>query len=538
MNYFITIATFCFIAAGVPSAEAASRSLGTSAAADSQHTIWIAYADQTKDGAFVHVASFDGGRKTWRPPLRVNRKPEPVSADGENRPKIAFGAAGEMYVSWTSPTSAQYTGDIRFSRSLDGGKTWSDPVTVHRDRQLITHRFESLLVDGKGRVWVSWVDKRDLQASQGAPNEYQGAAIYYAYSADRGDSWQGDFKLADQTCECCRIAMTTDPQGHPTVMWRHIFGKNERDHAIATLIPGAAPKVSRVTFDRWQVDACPHHGPGLTIAADGRKHAVWFNQIDGEGRVFYGELAAAHPKQVRKLPIGAMHADIATTDDVLAIAWKRFDGNSTRVETWISHDQGMTFSDGPVIQSNGESDQPRLITSDGRIFLVWRRTEGTAVRQLGTQQQPGSGVGTRTSRAASDTSASRPPSVRPFGPSTLKSIEDQHRGRSFWVVLWDLECTYCMKSLANVAAAQAIERDLRVVTITTDPLDQAAQINDRLAQIGIRSDAYAFSGASLEALRYAIDPSWAGEKPRAYRYSADGAREPISGVLAIQQLAK
>ena len=158
--------------AAAASAAAMERSaFGTSAAVDGAGRIWVAYAQPAGQAGQVVLQRSDDNGATWQPPVRVTAVVEPVAAEGENRPKLAFGSAGEMYVTWTSPTSAQFTGDIRFARSLDGGKTWSTPTVVHRDRQLITHRFESLLVDAKGRLWVTWVDKRDLKAAeeQGAP---------------------------------------------------------------------------------------------------------------------------------------------------------------------------------------------------------------------------------------------------------------------------------------------------------------------------------------------------------------------------------
>jgi hypothetical protein len=538
MKHVIFIAAWVLLYSVMPTAQSASRSLGTSAAADAQNTLWIAYAEQSTKGAFVQVSSFDEKTKAWRPPLPVNREPEPVSAEGENRPKIAFGPSDELYVTWTSPTSAHYTGDIRFARSLDRGKTWSAPITVHRDRQLITHRFESLLVDGEGRLWVTWVDKRDLHAAQNAKREYFGAAIYYAYSDDRGSSWQGDFKLADQMCECCRIALSTNPQGQVVALWRHIFPMKERDHATATLTTESTPpKISRATLDRWRVDACPHHGPGLTITDDGVRHAVWFSQKNGQARVFYGQLTSGAPAKVRELPQGATHADIAALDNVLAIAWKRFDGKVTRAETWISRDRGETFAPGPDLQTAGESDQPRLVRTAEDVFLIWRRVDGTAVQKLASGESTRSDIPTRSLEDFMP-SAAHTQSVRPFGLATIEAIEEQHRGRVFWVVLWDLECTYCMKSLTNVAAAQAIQPDVRVVTITTDPIEQSTQIEERLEQLGVRSEAYAFSGASVEALRYAIDAQWAGEKPRAYRYLENGERTPISGVIPVEQLSE
>ena len=51
------------------------------------------------------------------------------------------------------------------------------------------------------------------------------------------------------------------------------------------------------------------------------------------------------------------------------------------------------------------------------------------------------------------------------------------------------------------------------------------------AKLDLVKKAYAFAEGPPEALRYAIDPKWMGEKPRAYRYKPDGSREAISGVI-------
>jgi hypothetical protein len=93
-----------------------------------------------------------------------------------------------------------------------------------------------------------------------------------------------------------------------------------------------------------------------------------------------------------------------------------------------------------------------------------------------------------------------------------------------------------MKSLSTIANVQREHPDLKVVTITTDPVEQASAIKQRLAQIGVRSDAYAFASGSSEALRYAIDPTWMGEKPRAYRYDGTGKRTARTGVLSASEL--
>lgn len=515
-------ALLCFVLLSfLPPVNAAmshGAALGTSAVFDDQGRLWIARTEPVEKKAQVVLQRSDDRGRTWLPPIPVTSTPEPVSADGENRPKLAFGSRGELYVSWTSPTSEKYTGDIRFTRSLDGGKTWSPPAVVHADRQLITHRFESMIVDRTGRAWIAWIDKRDLSIAQAAQREYSGAAIYYAYSDDRGDTWRGDFKLADHTCECCRIALALDAKGRAVAMWRHVFPPNERDHAFAVLEPdGKDVVVERVTTDRWKIDACPHHGPSLAITADGTRHAVWFNQVNGEGRAYYGRLTGSAPSGARALPAGASHADIAAQGNKIAVVWKRFDGSATRVESWLSKDGGQHFTPGPTLQTDGESDQPRVVSNEGAMLVVWRRAEGVAVADLGD--------------------ASSDDDVKPFSRNTMRTIEQQHAGSPFWVVLWDLECVYCMKSLGNIAAAQRQRPDLKVITIATDPIGAASELRARLAELGVKSQAYAFAGAPAEALRYAIDPAWIGEKPRAYRYNASGSRTPMSGVLGVSELA-
>jgi len=495
------LVSIALLAAAATAATMDRAAFGTSAAVDSTGRVWVAYAQPAGSAGQVVLQRSDDGGTSWQAPVRVNAAPEPVAAEGENRPKLAFGPGGEIYVTWTSPTSAQFTGDIRFARSLDGGKTWSAPTVVHRDRQLITHRFESLIVDPKARLWVAWVDKRDLQV-----------AIYYAHSDDRGATWSGDAKLADSSCECCRIALAVDPQGRVAALWRHVFEPNERDHAFAFL--GASkPSVERATLDHWRIDACPHHGPSLAFGPDGARHAVWFSQVDGQGSAFYGQLTQSGPRPVRKLPAGATHADVAVAGRSVAIAWKRFDGNVTKIESLVSSDMGHTFAPGPSLQTAGDSDQPRLVKAGQRILLVWRNADGIAVRDVAAPM-----LDTR---------------VKPFARDTLASIEREHAGKPFWLVLWDLECPYCMKSLSHLAAAQRSDPQLQVVTVSTDPMESAGEVAARLAQLGVRSEAYAFGDAPREALQYAIDATWLGEKPRAYRYGADGKREAISGVIQL-----
>ena len=83
--------------------KAARAELGTSAAFDTLGRLCIVSMETAREGQYVVLQmSADMGRK-WSAPERIQRQAEPVSAEGENRPKIAFGKEGELYVTYTKP---------------------------------------------------------------------------------------------------------------------------------------------------------------------------------------------------------------------------------------------------------------------------------------------------------------------------------------------------------------------------------------------------------------------------------------------------
>lgn len=372
--------------AQAPAAPAKKRhTLGLGAAFAPDRTLWIVALDL--QGRLYTRRSGDLGR-SWDEPRLLDTAGDAVAADGESRPKIAFGPAGTVVVSYTRPLAKPFTGEIRLLRSTDGGRSFGPPATVHHDRQLITHRFDSIAFDAQGGLHAVWIDKRDLEDAKAHGRRYRGAAIYHAHSADGGATFGPDTKLADHSCECCRIALGPTPDGGVAALWRHVFEPNERDHAFARLGAAAASAPAapvRASLDRWALDGCPHHGPGLAAAADGGYHAVWFGQRNGHAAVRYGRLdATGHPHgDARALPdAAAEHADIASADAHVAIVWRSFDGQATRWRAWVSADGGRTFTLRELGRSAHDNDHPRLARHGNTLVALWRDTEGVRVETL------------------------------------------------------------------------------------------------------------------------------------------------------------
>ena len=338
--------------------------------------LWLVGLNQ--EGRLFTQSSRDLGL-TWNQPRILDTGADRVAADGENRPKIAFGPDRRAVISYTQPLAKPYTGEIRMLRSDDGGESFSAPFTVHRDRQVITHRFESLAFDRSGVLHTVWIDKRDqLLAARktggSAGRAYAGAAIYRNESRDGGLSFGPDIKVADHSCECCRIALAPTPAGGVAALWRHVFEPNIRDHAFAVL--GAATQAPvRASLDDWRLDACPHHGPGLAAAQQGGYHAVWFGERAGRAAVRYGRLAADGTPQgeARELPDPrAEHADVVASGQHVAIAWRSYNGMQTQLRAWVSADDGAHFALRELAASSEENDHPRLLATTAGIRVLWR----------------------------------------------------------------------------------------------------------------------------------------------------------------------
>ena len=276
-------------------------------------------------------------------------------------------------MTWTKPLSKPYTGEIKLVRSIDGGRTFSAPRVVHADRQEITHRFDAMTVTRDGRLVVAWIDKRDGVAAGGKASDYAGAAVYYAVSDDRGITFRGDYKVAEHSCECCRIALLPQADGSVLGLWRHVFPPNVRDHALASL--GSDGKVTgfrQATFDDWRVDVCPHHGPSLAADGAGALHAVWYSGAKDKAGVYYGRLESGGIAGRRR--VGgetAEHGDIAIAGDQVAIVWKEFDGRRATLRALRSSDRGATFSEREIGDTGDASDQPRLLVHKERFYVFW-----------------------------------------------------------------------------------------------------------------------------------------------------------------------
>ncbi len=133
------------------------------------------------------------------------------------------------------------------------------------------------------------------------------------------------------------------------------------------------------------------------------------------------------------------------------------------------------------------------------------------------------------------------PALQAFESDSLARIVAQHKGKPFVLVVWSLDCEYCITSLKTLGEEQRQRKQLHVVTLSTDAAADpqlATLMRQRLAEFGVRGPAWAYGNSPEEQLRYAIDPKWYGEKPRSYWFNARGERIAHSGVITAALIDK
>lgn len=365
----------------------ATSQLAISVAIDETGMLWRA---SVHDG-FVEVDSSADLGKTFSKPVKVNQAAMKIGADGEARPKIAV-QGGNIYLTWTQALKTPYAGYIWFARSTNGGKSFEKPYIVHTDRAEITHRFDALNVSPNGDITVTWVDKRDLLAAKAAGKKYDGAAIYYAVSNDKGVSFKPEQKLADSSCECCRIVTANKPDGTTVALWRHVFEGSERDHNIAEIPKtGTKPEPHRATFGHWVIDGCPHHGAALASGGEGKNwwgyHMAYFDGNDKKPGLYYsrmdGEAWVASPaKKFGDNSKQAGHPAILSIGEQVWLVWREIKEGKTTILGMHSDDGGKNWSDTKIIaDTRHKADYPFLLQHKNTAYLVWN-TQQEALRVL------------------------------------------------------------------------------------------------------------------------------------------------------------
>ncbi len=251
--------------------------------------------------------SADGGT-SWTAPVAVETTPGEIHPHGEGSARLVAGPGGRVALVWANSIKVEGrqwpASQMRFSRSLDGGATWSRPITINDDTTgaLVGHNFQGAAWVGDSGFIAAWLDERKAPVSSAASAAHAAmqheadahaheetteadAMIYSVSSTDFGTTWEANRPLWGAVCPCCRVTLTRTPGGGVLATWRKHFAGNVRDIVVAPVTAGAS-EPTRVREDNWVYPGCPHTGPSLALDSSGAAQVAWYTGKPGAAGVF------------------------------------------------------------------------------------------------------------------------------------------------------------------------------------------------------------------------------------------------------------
>ena len=230
-------------------------------------------APQGRMGDLFIACSTDGGA-TFGPAVKAahvpalmlgNRRGPRLAAHGDNLTLTVIGT------------------ELLAFASRDGGKTWSEAVTINDVPTSAREGLHDLAAAPDGKLFVTWLDLRNGRTE-----------LWGAESADGGRTWSTNaqvYRSPDKSiCECCHPSALYDAQGNLAVMWRNSV-QGARDMWLAVRAKGAKEfsAARKIGTGTWTLNACPMDGGRIVALGDGKFGTVW----QRAGEVFFAPQSGA-----------------------------------------------------------------------------------------------------------------------------------------------------------------------------------------------------------------------------------------------------
>lgn len=306
-------------------------------------TVHLAFGREHKP---YYSRSSDGGR-TWSEPLLISSSAT-LDTAAERGPRVALGRGGTPQVAWMGGRGQ----GVFYTRAGSGGRFAIERNLLERgDADGL-----DIVTDGRGRVYLVWLDPR-LGPD---PNSPVSKAIFMTASSDDGQTFGPNTEVRSdypgRACACCALHAGMDPAGRFVIAFRGGY-QNVRD--IYLVREGRA---ARVSDDGWKFEGCPMSGPFLQ-AGQAPALVAWMSQ----GEVYYAREGGPRtpPRAARSVARNYPLALVNKRGEVL-FAW--VEGPKLRWEAYAPDSALLSSGD---TDSTPKSRPTGFVVPDGSFTVVY-----------------------------------------------------------------------------------------------------------------------------------------------------------------------
>ncbi len=247
-------------------------SSGPQIAVDVSGNISVVWADTTSPNADIFFSRSTDGGTTFSTPKDLSNNTGGIFSFALLFPQIAVDASGNINVVWANNTLT-----IFFSRSTDGGATFSTPKNLSNAGGSFQPH---IAVDGSGKINVVWRGSTPGNAD-----------IFFSRSTDGGATFSTPQKLSNNTGESELPQMVVDSSGNINVVWHDVTPGN-LDIFFSRSTDGGA---TFSTPKNLSNNTGNSSGPRIAVDGDGNSNVVWVDTTPGNSDIFFSRGVVNQP---------------------------------------------------------------------------------------------------------------------------------------------------------------------------------------------------------------------------------------------------
>lgn len=324
--------------------------------------------------AILYSKSVNEGQ-SWTESINISNTPKIAST-----PDLAVESSGAIDVVWRDTTSGDLNPDVYFTRSTDGGHTWSKAVDISNTPGVCS---EPAIAVGPGdSINVVWVD---TSLYNNRPD------IFYSSSADGGSTWSKYEDISPTPLVSSEPTISVAHDGTVHVAWADTSSGPERPEIY--YVQRAAGKWS-LPVDVSNSKKISAH-PTLACGAKDRVFLCWSDNSQKEHAADIWCAIAGRSGRFAKpinisdtIGVSSQPAMVADSKGRVAIAWSDTSSgiNVPDIYARISNDNGDDFSNQiEVAVTPGVSNHPAVALLPTKMVVLWDETaSGSTCNVLST----------------------------------------------------------------------------------------------------------------------------------------------------------
>ncbi len=323
---------------------------------------------------------------------------EPLFVNWADLPSVVPVGDGRLVAHWLAQKPDNvYSYDIMLSHSTDGGQTWSDSSTPHKDNTATEHGFVSIFSSGNS-VGLLWLDGRKM-INEPTDNSTDTGMTLRAASLG-SDLMVHDEQLIDElVCDCCQTDVAVATAG-PIAVYRDRSSDEIRDISVSRYVDGRWQAGRALADDGWKIAGCPVNGP--SVVADGNSVAVaWFTAADSVPKL---QIAAsvdsgASFTQAFEFKSGGTLGRVGIAmlgDDEMAVSWLQSGTGSEQAQVMVRKITAERTLGPEFVVSNTASplSVPQMVRMGDSLIFAWTEIRDDAER-IASAKLPISTLGER-----------------------------------------------------------------------------------------------------------------------------------------------